>query len=101
VNGGVEIVDLRTIVPIDEALIAERSAAHGRVMVITEEPVANSFAQSLAGRIQAACFDSLDAPVKVIGSESTPAIPLNSTLEAALLPSADKVAKAMQALLAY
>ncbi|MDE0791756.1 MAG: thiamine pyrophosphate-dependent enzyme [Schleiferiaceae bacterium] len=101
VNGGVEIVDLRTIVPIDEALIAERSAAHGRVMVITEEPVANSFAQSLAGRIQAACFDSLDAPVTVIGSESTPAIPLNSTLEAALLPSADKVAKAMQALLAY
>jgi 2-oxoisovalerate dehydrogenase E1 component len=101
VNGGVEIVDLRTIVPVDEALIAERSAAHGRVMVITEEPVANSFAQSLAGRIQAACFDSLDAPVTVIGSESTPAIPLNSTLEAALLPSADKVAKAMQALLAY
>jgi len=43
----------------------------------------------------------LDAPVAVIGSESTPAIPLNSTLEAALLPSADKVAKAMQALLAY
>jgi len=101
VDAGVEIVDLRTIVPLDEALIAERSAAHGRVLVVTEEPVANSFAQALAGRIQAACFASLDAPVTVIGSASTPAIPLNQTLEAALLPNATKVAKAMQSLLAY
>ena len=69
--------------------------------MVTEEPVPNSFAQALAGNISQACFEYLDAPVRVIGSENLPAIPLNSTLEAAMLPNADKVAKAMEELLNY
>ena len=53
------------------------------------------------GMISEKCFEFLDAPVRVIGSENLPAIPLNSTLEAAMLPNADKVAKAISESLNY
>jgi 2-oxoisovalerate dehydrogenase E1 component len=69
--------------------------------VVTEEPVHNSFAQSLAGMISKECFENLDAPVHVIGSENLPAIPLNSILEATMLPNADKVAAMMEKVLKY
>ncbi|MEP7265723.1 MAG: thiamine pyrophosphate-dependent enzyme [Bacteroidota bacterium] len=89
--GKVEIIDLRTLVPLDEETIYNSVNKHHRCLVVTEEPVANSFAQALAGRIQKACFQSLDAPVEVIGSENLPAIPLNSILEKNMLPNAEKV----------
>jgi len=97
----VEIVDLRTLVPLDEDTIVASVKKHGKCLVVTEEPVNNSFAQSLAGRIANACFEYLDGPVRVIGSENLPAIPLNSTLETAMLPNADKVSEAMESLLNY
>jgi len=99
--GQVEIVDLRTLNPIDEKMIFESVKRHNRCIVLTEEPVFNTFAQSLAGRIQRECFEHLDAPVEVIGSENLPAIPLNSTLEQTMIPSAEKVAKAMGEVLVY
>jgi 2-oxoisovalerate dehydrogenase E1 component len=99
--GQIEILDLRTLNPLDEAAILESASKHGRCLVLTEEPVNNSFAQALAGRIAEKCFQELDAPVKVIGSENLPAIPLNSILEATMLPNADKVSKAMADLLAF
>ena len=97
----VEIIDLRTLLPWDEALVMERVKAHHRALVLTEEPATNTFAQAVAGKIQSECFRSLDAPVRVYGSEDTPAIPLNKTLEAALLPNADKVRTAMEEVLGY
>lgn len=100
-TGQVEIIDLRTLAPIDEALIFESVRKHGKCLVLTEEPVHNGFAQSIAARISENCFKSLDAPVKVIGAENMPAIPLNSTLEKTMLPNADKVEQAIQKLLEY
>lgn len=99
--GQVEIIDLRTLVPLDEEAIFNSVIKHGRCLVITEEPVGNSFAQALAGRIAEKCFMHLDAPVKVIGSENLPAIPLNSTLEATMLPNVQKVSAAMDQLLRF
>lgn len=100
-EGRVEIVDLRTLAPIDEQAIFESASRHGKCMVLTEEPVFNGFAQSIASRISQACFKKLDAPVKVVGAENLPAIPLNSTLERTMLPNADKVEAAIQELLDY
>jgi len=100
-KGKVEIIDLRTINPIDEELVFERVNKHGKCLVLTEEPYNNSFAQSLAGRIQEHCFKQLDAPVYVMGSENLPAIPLNSTLEARMLPNAEKVSDKIGEILAY
>lgn len=100
-EGQVEIIDLRTIAPIDEQTIFESASKHGKCMVLTEEPVFNGFAQSIAARISENCFQKLDAPVKVIGAENLPAIPLNSTLEKTMLPNAEKVEKAIRDLLNY
>jgi len=100
-KGKVEILDLRTINPIDEQLVFKTVNKHGKCLVLTEEPYNNSFAQSLVGRIQEQCFKQLDAPVYVMGSENLPAIPLNSTLEARMLPNAEKVSNKIKEILAY
>ncbi|MCF8278304.1 MAG: tungsten formylmethanofuran dehydrogenase [Flavobacteriales bacterium] len=100
-KGRVEIIDLRTLQPLDTELIYATVKKHGRCLVLTEEPVSNSFAQSIAARISEHCFEYLDAPVKVIGSEDMPAIPLNSILEETMIPSKEKVQKALGELLAY
>jgi 2-oxoisovalerate dehydrogenase E1 component len=56
---------------------------------------------ALAGEIQSNCFQDLDAPIATVGSANTPAIPLNSTLEAAAIPNAEKVRTAIETLLRY
>ena len=98
-SGKVEILDLRTLYPLDEAMVMERSRAHGKVLVLTEEPLLNSFAESLAFRIQRDCFEQLDGPVEAMGSANLPAVPLNIVLEAEMLPSAEKVAQRLRFLL--
>ena len=100
-DGRVEVVDLRTLHPLDEELMMERVRIHNKCLVVTEEPVSNSFSQSLAARIAAECFEILDAPVKVVGSEDMPAIPLNSTLEQTMIPNKDKVKSAIEEVLGY
>jgi 2-oxoisovalerate dehydrogenase E1 component len=100
-DGNVEVIDLRTLQPLDMELIKDTVAKHGKCLVVTEEPVSNSLAQSIAGRISDTCFKYLDAPVKVVGSEDMPAIPLNSTLEAAMIPSKERVAASIKILLEY
>ena len=100
-EGKIEIIDLRTIAPIDEDAIFNSARNHGKIMILTEEPVNNGFSQSIAARISEHCFKYLDAPVKVIGSENLPAIPLNSILEKTMLPNAEKVEIAIAKLLNY
>jgi 2-oxoisovalerate dehydrogenase E1 component len=100
-EGRVEIIDLRTLNPLDFDKINEVSKNHGKVMLVTEESIEASFTLGLAGRIQRDNFKSLDAPVSIVGSVDTPAIPLNSILEATLLPNADKVREALSDLLDF
>jgi 2-oxoisovalerate dehydrogenase E1 component len=99
--GRVTIIDLRTLAPLDEETVMNTVRSHGRCLVVTEEQLTNSFAQALASRIGDRCFEQLDAPVRTLGSVDMPAIPLNSTLEAAMIPSAEKVAKALGDLLEF
>ncbi|MCC5924849.1 MAG: tungsten formylmethanofuran dehydrogenase, partial [Crocinitomicaceae bacterium] len=100
-EGRVELIDLRSLSPIDEEAIYMVAKRHGKVLMVTEESVECSFTQGLAGKVQRACFEYLDAPVGLVGSIDTPAIPLNSILEATLLPNAEKVAKGLNDLLNY
>jgi 2-oxoisovalerate dehydrogenase E1 component len=98
--GKVEVLDLRSLQPLDEETIMASVKTHGKCLVLTEEPLLNSFAESLAARIMQQCFTSLDAPVATLGAKNVPAIPLNMGLEAEILPNADKVAVALGSLLA-
>jgi len=100
-KGQVEIVDLRTLAPLDTTTIFNAVKKHNKCLVLTEEPKGFGFAQALAGEIQQECFKDLDAPVRVLGAENLPAIPLNSTLEERMIPNAEKVQKVMHEILSY
>jgi 2-oxoisovalerate dehydrogenase E1 component len=100
-KGQVEIIDLRTLNPIDEEAMYTLAKKHNKVMIVTEESVESTFSLGLMARIQKNCFRHLDAPVELVGSVDTPAIPLNSTLEFTLLPNAEKVSAKIGELLGY
>jgi 2-oxoisovalerate dehydrogenase E1 component len=97
----IEIIDLRTLFPLDENTIMTSVKKTGKCLVVTEEPSNNSFARALAGKIQEECFKYLDAPVMTIGSENMPAIPLNSVLEETMIPSTEKVKDKIELILNY
>jgi 2-oxoisovalerate dehydrogenase E1 component len=99
--GQVEILDLRSINPLDHAAMNALCQKHGKIIIVTEESVECSFALGLAGRLQRDNFNYLDAAIEIIGSTDTPAIPLNSSLESELLPNAEKIKNAIQLLLNY
>jgi 2-oxoisovalerate dehydrogenase E1 component len=100
-EGRVEIVDLRTLNPLDHDKMNEVAKKHGKVMLVTEESEEASFTLGLAGRIQRDNFTYLDAPISIVGSVDTPAIPLNSGLEATLLTNSDKVREALSLLMSF
>ncbi len=100
-EGQIEILDLRTLNPLDWDAIKGSVEKHNRALVLTEEPLLNSFAESLAGRIASLCFESLDAPVKTLGAANLPAIPLNVDLEKQMLPNPEKVRQVLEELLNY
>jgi len=100
-QGNIEIVDLRTLFPLDEELIFATVKKHGKCLVLTEEQQNNSFAEALAARISKECFRFLDAPVEVLGAMDLPAVPLNILLENQMLPDVEKVSKAIIKLLNY
>ena len=101
ISNQVEVIDLRTLNPLDKETIYTSVRKTKKCLVVTEEPSDNTFGRSLCGMIQEQCFADLDGPVMIIGSENMPAIPLNSELEKTMIPSADKVRAKVDELLDY
>ena len=99
--GRVEIIDLRTLIPLDEKLVSERVKIHGKCLVLTEEQINNSFAEAFAHRISKNCFRFLDAPVEAVGSLNLPAVPINLVLEKEMLPNAEKVSEKIKEMLSH
>jgi 2-oxoisovalerate dehydrogenase E1 component len=97
--GKIEIIDLRTLFPLDEELVFAAVKRHGKCLILTEEQQNNSFAEALAGRVSKACFRYLDAPVEVLGALNLPAVPMNVVLEQAMLPNPAKVSERIEQLL--
>ena len=97
--GRVEIIDLRTLIPLDENLVFERVKLHGKCLVLTEEQINNSFAEAFAHRISKNCFQYLDAPVEAMGSLNLPAVPINLILEKEMLPNSEKLSKKIEEML--
>lgn len=99
--GKIEIIDLRSLYPLDEELVFSTVKTHGKCLVLTEEQQNNSFAEAFAGRISKECFTFLDAPVEVLGALNLPAVPMNINLEKVMLPNAKKVTEIIKKLLNY
>ncbi len=100
-EGLVEIIDLRTLIPLDEELVYERVKLHSRCIVLTEEQLQNSFAEAFAHRITSSCFKYLDAPVETVGALNLPAVPINLVLEKEMLPNPEKLKTAIEKVLNF
>lgn len=86
-----EVIDLRSLNPMDEALLFESVRRTGRAMVVTEAAVTGSVASEVAARVQEMCFDWLEEPVLRVGGEDIP-IPVSPALERGSIPSAALIA---------
>jgi pyruvate dehydrogenase E1 component subunit beta len=94
----VEVVDLRSLRPLDVETVAASVMKTSRVVCIEEGWPTYGVTAELAARIQKACFDDLDAPVERVGMAEVP-LPYAKNLEAAALPSEDRIARAVLATL--
>ena len=96
----VEVVDLRSLIPLDVEAIVKSVKKTGRCIVVHEDKVFGGFGGELVGIINDKAFEFLDAPVKRVGSTYTP-VGFNRILERAILPNADKIYQEMLSLLNY
>lgn len=95
-----EVLDLRTLLPLDKAAIFASVQRTGRVAIVHEDSKTGSIGQSIASIIAEEAFEYLDAPVRVLGSLDTP-VPYSPPLEEAFLVSDGQIAEAVRLLLAY
>ena len=96
----VEVLDLRSLVPLDWGAIATSVKKTSRVLVVHEDKVQGGFGGEIAARIASELFEHLDAPVDRVGSTFTP-VGFNRILERAILPNTAKVLEAARKTLGY
>lgn len=96
----IEVLDLRSLVPLDEDAIKKTVSKTHRCLVVHEDKVFGGFGGEITAFINENCFEMLDAPVRRVGSENTP-VGFNRILEKAILPNADKIEQAARDLLEY
>lgn len=100
-NGSdIEVIDLRSLIPLDKETILNSVKKTNKVLIVHEDKVFSGFGAELAAIISDEAFEYLDAPVKRVGSTFTP-VGFNKILEAAILPSTDKIVKAVKEILKY
>jgi pyruvate dehydrogenase E1 component beta subunit len=93
----VEVIDPRTLVPLDMVTIAASVHKTGRLLVVHEAPTRNGFGAEIVRRVTAECFDDLDAPPTVLGGANLP-IPFSPALEQACIPQEDTIIAAIRAI---
>jgi 2-oxoisovalerate dehydrogenase E1 component len=96
----VEVIDLRSLVPLDEETVINSIAKTNRCLVVHEDKVFGGFGGEIVAMINEKGFEHLDAPVKRVGSTFTP-VGFNRILEKAILPNTDKILTAMNEALSY
>jgi acetoin:2,6-dichlorophenolindophenol oxidoreductase subunit beta len=93
-----EVIDVRTLQPLDTATITESVRKTNRVIVVHEAVRFGGVGAEIAAQIQEQAFDYLDAPVGRIGAPFSP-VPFSPTLEKIYLPDADRIAADLRAIL--
>jgi 2-oxoisovalerate dehydrogenase E1 component len=100
-NGtSVEVIDLRSLIPLDKEAIIKSVQKTSRALIVHEDKVFGGFGGEIASTIMEEAFEFLDAPVKRIGSTFTP-VGFNRILEGAILPNTDRIFQAAKDLAKY
>jgi pyruvate dehydrogenase E1 component beta subunit len=94
-----EVVDLRTLVPLDVETLIDSARKTGRVLCLSQAPKTGCYAEHIASEIQARSLDALKAPIGILAAKEVPP-PMSQVLEQAKLPNAESAAEAARALLA-
>ncbi len=97
----IELIDLRSLKPLDEATVLDSAKKTGKALVITEANSLCSVASEVAALIGEQAFAYLDAPVMRLAAPDVPAMPFSPPLERAFLIDADKIAAALRRLISY
>jgi 2-oxoisovalerate dehydrogenase E1 component beta subunit len=97
----VEVVDLRTLAPLDRDTILESVRRTGKAMVVYEDNLTGGFGAEVSAIISEHAFDDLDGPVVRVAAPDIPAMPFNSPQEDFFMPNPTKIAKAMKQLASY
>jgi len=90
----VEVIDLRTLIPLDVETVVQSVRKTGRLVLVTQAPLTGSYPQYVAYEVQSRAWEALKAPIKIVAAHDVPP-PMAQTLETENLPSADKIAKAI------
>lgn len=96
----IEVIDLRSIIPLDEETIIESVKKTNRVLIVHEDKVYGGFGGELSAIITEKAFQYLDAPIRRVGSTFTP-VGFNQILEKAILPNAERIYQAVKELIEY
>jgi 2-oxoisovalerate dehydrogenase E1 component beta subunit len=96
-----EVVDLRTLRPLDQETILASARKTGKVLIVHEDNLTGGLGGEIAALIGQHAFEYLDAPITRLAGPDAPAMPYAAALEAAFMPSAQSIAEAMRALAAY
>jgi 2-oxoisovalerate dehydrogenase E1 component beta subunit len=96
----IEVIDLRTLNPLDKETILESVRRTGKVLVVHEDTLTGGFGAEIAAIIATEVFDRLDAPVLRVAAKDTP-VPYGPELESAMLPQERDVVAALERLVAY
>jgi 2-oxoisovalerate dehydrogenase E1 component len=96
----VEVIDLRTLNPLDTETMVRSVKKTGKVLLVHEDTITGGFGAELAAIIAKEAFQYLDAPIQRIGAKDAP-VPYSPPLEDAVLPSEQKITEALEELVAY
>ena len=97
----VEVVDLRTLKPLDVATVLESVKKTGRLLVVHEDNVTGGVGAEVAALAAGDAFEFLDAPVTRLCGPDVPTMPFAQTLEDAYMPNVERIAESMRTLAAY
>jgi 2-oxoisovalerate dehydrogenase E1 component beta subunit len=97
----VEVVDLRTLVPVDKASILASVQKTGKALVVYEDNLTMGYGAEVAAIIADEAFASLDAPVKRLAAPDVPGVPFSHPMQDWFMPNPEKIAAAMRELAAY
>lgn len=97
----VEVVDLRTLYPVDKQSVLESVRKTGKALIVHEDNLTGGYGGEIAAIIAEEAFTDLDAPVRRLCGPDVPAVPFSHPMQDWFMPNAEKIAQAMRDLAAY